>query len=239
MIYSWRKEVPNESMLTLQINMLIFYDGNGQMAWGRIVDLETESFIPIDDVFLRPLSQYPELIFHRMLDSKVVGILQTATDQENEQSTSDAESHQAYTEPADIADEPVADGVRALLVEDNPVNLFVGRAILEKLGCSITVANDGQEAIDEFQRGSFDIVLMDCHMPVINGFEATCLIRQWEKDQARRRTPIIALTADTLDGVRERCLRLGMDDYRSKPVRIDQLADVLQRYSGDEGQRVA
>jgi len=168
-----------------------------------------------------------------------LGTAKPATDQENEQSTSDAESHQAYSEPADIADEPVADGVRALLVEDNPVNLFVAQAILEKLGCSITVANDGQEAIDEFQRGSFDIVLMDCHMPVIDGFEATCLIRQWEKDQARRRTPIIALTADTLDGVRERCLRLGMDDYLSKPVRIDQLADVLQRYSGDEGQRVA
>jgi signal transduction histidine kinase/sensor domain CHASE-containing protein/DNA-binding response OmpR family regulator len=124
-------------------------------------------------------------------------------------------------------------GLRALLVEDNPTNQKVAAKMLERLGCVVTIASDGREGIDCFSRQDFALVFMDCQMPEMDGYEATRLIRQIEG--GRRRTPIVALTANAMAGDRERCLACGMDDFLSKPVRREQLAGMLERWAGEPG----
>ncbi|MDH3511717.1 MAG: response regulator [Gammaproteobacteria bacterium] len=124
-----------------------------------------------------------------------------------------------------------------LLAEDNRVNQAVARGMLTALGYRIQVACDGREALQYVQRESFDLVLMDCQMPDMDGFEAARAIRRWETDQNRARMPIIALTANALKGDRERCLAAGMDEYLSKPFAIEQLGMAmlaqLERGHGD------
>ena len=117
---------------------------------------------------------------------------------------------------------------RVLLVEDNPVNQAVAIGMLDALGCHATVAADGREAIDRLAAAEFDAVLMDCQMPVMDGFEATRAIRS--REGFGTRLPIIALTANAVTGDRERCLAAGMDEYLSKPFRLEQLREVLSRY---------
>ena len=118
---------------------------------------------------------------------------------------------------------------RVLLAEDNRVNQIVARSWLERLGLQVQVANDGQEAVALFQSQDFDIVLMDCQMPVLNGFEATAEIRRLETGNARR-IPIVALTANAVTGDRENCLEAGMDDYLAKPYSGGQLSEMLKRW---------
>ena len=124
---------------------------------------------------------------------------------------------------------PRFDG-RVLVAEDNPVNREVVLAMLEPLGCQVTVADDGQEALVALAREPFDLVLMDCQMPVLDGFAATKAWRQQEVATGKRRVPIIALTADVIKGVRERCLEAGMDGYLSKPLEQVQLVTALDRW---------
>lgn len=119
---------------------------------------------------------------------------------------------------------------RALLVEDNEVNQIIAQSALKKLGISADVTNNGEEAIDAVQDKHYDLILMDCDMPVMDGFQATRMIRSREKNQERR-IPIIALTADESESCRQACLAAGMDDYMSKPFRADQLQGILQKFS--------
>ncbi|MEM6641186.1 MAG: response regulator [Pseudomonadota bacterium] len=121
--------------------------------------------------------------------------------------------------------------LNVLLVEDNPVNQEVAEGMLRALGCAVSVAQHGQAALDAIEQryDEFDLVLMDCQMPVMDGFSATRAIRQAER--AGRRLPILALTANALDGDRERCIAAGMDDYLSKPFTMDELRDGLKRYA--------
>jgi CheY-like chemotaxis protein len=126
---------------------------------------------------------------------------------------------------------PAALMKRVLVVEDNPVNQAVARGLLEQLSCDATSAYNGKEAIDLVRTKAFDVVLMDCQMPEMDGFTATAAIRDWENEQGRPRLPIVALTANALAGYRERCLAAGMDDYLAKPFTISQLRDALLRPS--------
>ena len=115
-----------------------------------------------------------------------------------------------------------------LVVEDNVVNCRVVEAMLVKLGLTRAVVSDGQQAVDAILRGDRpDVVLMDLHMPVMDGYTATRLIRQWEVDKAQTRLPIIALTADAFEQDRQRCLAVGMDDFLTKPIDIDALRQAL------------
>jgi len=120
---------------------------------------------------------------------------------------------------------------RVLLAEDNPVNVEVAKAMLESLGLEAQCACNGQEALSAVQAGGWDAVLMDCQMPVMDGFAATAEIRRHEREMGRARTlPVIAITANALQGDRESCLAAGMDDYLSKPFTQQQLAAVIGRW---------
>jgi len=126
---------------------------------------------------------------------------------------------------------PVRRARRVLLAEDNPVNVEVARAMLESLGLETHCARNGQEALRAVQEGGWDAVLMDCQMPVMDGFAATGEIRRHEREMGRARTlPVIAITANALQGDREACLAAGMDDYLSKPFTQQQLAAVIGRW---------
>lgn len=124
---------------------------------------------------------------------------------------------------------------RILVAEDNAVNQLVVRAMLERLGMTVTVVVDGAEAVSAVQSQPWDLVLMDCQMPVMDGYEATRTIRALVGDVAR--VPIIALTANTLSDDRARCADAGMDDYLAKPVTGAALADLLVRQLGVAGAR--
>lgn len=121
---------------------------------------------------------------------------------------------------------------RALLVEDNEVNQIIAKGALKRLGISTDVTNNGEEAIDAIQDKHYDVVLMDCEMPIMDGFEATRLIRQWEKQESRH-IPIIALTANESTECQKSCLEAGMDDFMQKPFRADELEIILSRFVRD------
>ncbi|MES2741882.1 MAG: response regulator [Pseudomonadota bacterium] len=120
---------------------------------------------------------------------------------------------------------------KALLAEDNPVNVEVAMAMLEGLGLEVTCAANGAQALRAAQAEQYDLVLMDCQMPVMDGFAATAEIRRHEQQRGRARTlPIIAITANALQGDREACLAAGMDDYLSKPFTQQELGHTLARW---------
>ena len=130
---------------------------------------------------------------------------------------------------------------RILVAEDSPVGQEVIQGMLETLGCRVDVAGDGQAVLDAISRAHYDIILMDCHMPVMDGYEATRIIRQKEKIETGEKRPedpncrsvhipIIAQTGDAMQSAVEECLAVGMDDYLSKPFNMAQLAAVLERW---------
>ena len=120
---------------------------------------------------------------------------------------------------------------RVLVVEDNPTNRHVVAAILGKFGLTVEMAEDGQQAVDRITQGSVpNLVLMDIHMPVLDGYGATQQIRQWEREHGRGHLPIIALTADAYEEDHQHCLAAGMDDYLPKPIDISLLQQVLAKW---------
>jgi len=138
---------------------------------------------------------------------------------------SDGSERKAVCETRSVA--AAGCSLRLLLAEDNRINQLVARKILQKGGHTCEVVADGAQAIEAVQQGGFDLVLMDCQMPVLDGFEATRAIREWERKTGSTRIHIIALTANAMKGDRERCLEAGMDDYLSKPVNPETLLEKL------------
>jgi two-component system, sensor histidine kinase and response regulator len=131
-------------------------------------------------------------------------------------------------------------GVRhVLMVEDNPVNQEVGRAMLQELGVEVTTAWSGEEALTVLARQSFEVILMDCEMPKMDGYEATRHYRAWEMENKRARTPIVAVTAKALDGDAQKCFDVGMDRYLTKPFTIEELYMVLEEYAGKAAEESA
>ncbi|MFN8126988.1 MAG: response regulator [Candidatus Nanopelagicales bacterium] len=122
-----------------------------------------------------------------------------------------------------------ATGMKVLLAEDNAVNRNVAVGMLELLGVEVEVVQDGQQVLSELERSAFDLVLMDCQMPVVDGFEATRRIRSGPGPNSD--VTIVAMTANAMAGDRERCIEVGMNDYISKPFTLDQLAEVFARWS--------
>lgn len=117
--------------------------------------------------------------------------------------------------------------VNIMLVEDNRVNAQITTEILQEFGCEVALSVNGKEAFESFREKRFDAVLMDCQMPIMDGFESTRHIRHFEKSAQRAPTPIIALTANAMKGDSERCFNAGMDDYITKPIRREKLRFIL------------
>jgi signal transduction histidine kinase/CheY-like chemotaxis protein len=134
--------------------------------------------------------------------------------------------HLPSAEPPKLARVKVAEGQRVLVVDDNLVNQRLAERLLAREGCVVTVASNGFEAIARWEAQPFDLVLMDCNMPELDGLEATRRIRLKERERCTH-TPIIALTADAMESDRQACLRSGMDDYLSKPIREERLREAL------------
>jgi CheY-like chemotaxis protein len=137
------------------------------------------------------------------------------------------------SKPASTA--PAAVRGNILLVEDNLINQQVALGILQLQGYSVTVAANGREALEALALGSFDLVLMDCHMPEMDGFECTAEIRKREQSLGGKAIPIVALTANAMAQDREECLNAGMDDYLSKPFSMQTLQDMLDRWMPQVG----
>jgi CheY-like chemotaxis protein len=116
-----------------------------------------------------------------------------------------------------------------LVVDDNLNNLYVTRAALERFGHKIDVADNGIDAVKAATDKFYDLIIMDCRMPILDGYEATEEIRRKEAERGRR-TPIVALTACALDGDREKCLAAGMDDYFTKPITLEGFREILERW---------
>ncbi len=121
--------------------------------------------------------------------------------------------------------------LRVLVAEDDRINQMVVEAMLERLGCEVHVTGDGRAACAAAAAQAFDIVFMDCHMPVMDGYDATRAMRLAEQPHGAR-TPIVALTADSLASDRERCMSAGMDDFLTKPVGSAQLSATIERWTG-------
>jgi CheY-like chemotaxis protein len=119
---------------------------------------------------------------------------------------------------------------RVLLAEDNAVNALVAKAYLEQFGLSVDCADNGVQALDRVTADDYDLVLMDCQMPEMDGFEATRRIRAHEKAFGLRPVSVVALTANAIRGDRERCLEAGMDDYLPKPFRSAELRAMVERH---------
>ena len=120
--------------------------------------------------------------------------------------------------------------MKVLLVEDNPVNRTLTQRLLEKLGCDVMTANDGEAATSLWQWHPFDLIFMDCIMPRLDGFEATRRLRQWEQEHGRTPVPVVALTASAMEKDEELCREAGMDSFVAKPVNIEMLRAVLEQY---------
>jgi CheY-like chemotaxis protein len=173
---------------------------------------------PIDIRLAKPIRQ---AALHRA----IAGLLQPREEARPESA--------ARREPEAIEGEGVS--ARVLLVEDNPVNQMVAQAMLGQLRHEVEVARNGQEALDALGRSKYDVILMDCQMPVMDGFEATRAIRALDGDV--NRIPIVAMTANAMKEDRQRCLDAGMNDYLAKPVSVRDLASVIGRAL--EGDRTA
>ena len=118
--------------------------------------------------------------------------------------------------------------LRIMMAEDNPINQRVGKLILQRAGFNIDLVGDGSEAFEAHRAHPYDLILMDCQMPMMDGFEAS---RQIRSLTVQPQPVIIAVTANALVGERERCLNAGMDDYLSKPFQAEQLVAVVKKWS--------
>nr|WP_314490611.1 response regulator [uncultured Pseudomonas sp.] len=174
-------------------------------AYGRFLALEQiQAWAPLHQLG-RPLARRT---LHETLRRALLGSLAQAT-------------------AAGVTPACEAQGARILLVEDNPVNQLVAKGMLVKLGCQVQVAANGVEALECLETQAFDLVLMDCNMPVMDGYEATRRIRQLA---CGSELPVVALTANALPEERERCRAAGMDDYLAKPFRREQLHALIERW---------
>lgn len=121
-------------------------------------------------------------------------------------------------------------GVRILIAEDNEMNQFVLRTILDRTGCAYEFASDGREVCQKARLGNYDLILMDCQMPNLSGLDAAVLIRRDEAERQVKRRPIIALTANAMAGDRQRCLDAGMDDFFPKPFKSKDLVERITKW---------
>jgi CheY-like chemotaxis protein/HPt (histidine-containing phosphotransfer) domain-containing protein len=183
------------------------------MLTRRHVELRTAREAGFDACLIKPVRQ---TVLYECLVNALAG------------QTQDAMAAPAEVVPPESV--PAGSRGRILLVEDNVINQQVALGILQIQGYGVTVANNGKEALDACAQDDFDLILMDCHMPEMDGFEATMEIRKREQGSRRPRVPIVALTANAMAQDREECLNAGMDDHLSKPFSMQTMQEMLERW---------
>jgi two-component system, sensor histidine kinase and response regulator len=183
------------------------------MLTRRQVDIKNAREAGIDACLAKPVRQ---TVLYECLVNVMAGQAQEAV------------ARVAARQPMDAA--PASLRGNILLVEDNVINQQVALGILQIQGYGVTVVNNGIEALEAHAQGDFDLILMDCHMPEMDGFEATREIRGRERSSTRKRVPIVALTANAMAQDREECLNAGMDDHLSKPFTMLTLQAMLDRW---------
>lgn len=172
----------------------------------------------------KPSETTPEGYFRSLLNEPGMPILTETNPQE-----SPVHSSAGIDRAEKTNEQPVLVKTSVMVVEDTMINQKVSKMMLEKLGAEVTIAENGQEAIEAFKRAHFDLIFMDCQMPVLDGFEATKAIRLLEKEGEH--IPIVALTANVMKEERDKCLAAGMDDFVSKPVSQTTLRQKLIQYT--------
>ncbi len=145
-------------------------------------------------------------------------------------SAREAQDDVVVSEPESVLSLPRFEGFKVLLVEDNPINQEVGQIILDHMGLAVDIAENGQEALGLLQERHYDLVLMDCQMPVMDGFEATRRVRESERSNGNPGVVIVAMTGNAMQGDRESCIRAGMDDYLAKPFTLTEVAQILSKW---------
>jgi len=152
----------------------------------------------------------------------------------------DVEARIAHHNENNIRDKKISEtasaehsGFKILLVEDNSINQLVATAMLKKMGYSVDVADDGKIALEKVQENHYDLIFMDCQMPIMNGYESTEAIRALN-DESKSKTPIVALTANAFKEIKEKCFECGMTDFVTKPLKQELLEEILKRYLGSK-----
>jgi CheY-like chemotaxis protein len=120
------------------------------------------------------------------------------------------------------------ENLNILLVEDNILNQRITTFSLKKFNHTVDIANNGLEAVNKYRDNTYDVILMDIMMPVMDGLEATSQIRKYEKEVGKSHTPVIAITANTLDNDRDKCIETGMDEYMAKPFDMNRLNEIFK-----------
>jgi CheY-like chemotaxis protein len=155
--------------------------------------------------------------------TELIGVLSDVVAMGNQEAKSEL-----VTRYSIIEQRPSSKKLKILLVEDMVANQKLEMIVLKKLGYQVELCADGKQAVEKCNEKKFDLILMDCQMPVMDGYEATELIRK--TSALNNNTPIIAMTAHSLEGDRDKCIFAGMDDYISKPIIMDRLADILDKH---------
>ena len=209
---------------------LISMDGSDRL---RIVLLEGDDPVPADLRTLPGAILLRRSITDAELRVKLVGLLAGETTQSAGLDTPAAVNVAPSAKPGVALGpdgRPLPLKGQLLLVEDNPVNLMVAQRLITLTGLHCETAENGEQALEKLERGHYDIVLMDCQMPVMDGYTATRAWRENEEENGLHRLPIIAMTANAMAGDRQKCLEAGMDDYLSKPVSRELLEQTLRTW---------
>jgi len=173
----------------------------------------------------------------RILAKPVAGytLKTTLADELNQRNKGPAASHHLPTGPALAVKVP--SDFRILVAEDNTISTKVIRGMLGKLNLQPDTASNGEEALQAMKAQRYDLVLMDCEMPILDGFSATQQLRAWEVGNQRTRTPVVALTAHILAEHKERARQAGMDGHMAKPVELSQLRDLIEHWVAQRDQQ--
>lgn len=184
----------------------------------KIKDANRSQNMGFSHCILKPI--YASELMDAMLDVSQTEELQVKVSEDNEGD---------YNPLAPIS-MPNGGKPKVLVAEDSRVNQMFAQDILEELGCDVEIAGNGALAFAQYQNHPYDFVLMDCMMPEMDGYEATQMIREYENDNNGRNTPIVAMTANAMEGDRERCIEAGMDDYIAKPARREDIKLALEKF---------
>jgi signal transduction histidine kinase/DNA-binding response OmpR family regulator len=219
----WHAVIGDLPSLRLGVAALQRAGGDHRLVW-----LQDDAPLPSE------LRDNPRVVSRQATDAALRAALTepATTAPASDQAAPSVAAEVAPAAPASLERARGLAGARVLLVEDNPVNLLVAQKLLGVLGCEVETAINGQLALDKLHAAAYQAVLMDCQMPVLDGYAATRRWREHEATTQATRLPIIAMTANAMAGDRQRCLDAGMDDYLSKPISREGLQACLLRWCG-------